>query len=66
MEELKRVLYRMSGGDDRYEEVRGLGVTAGKHFVWNEQPQPYDDFYIVMYQLWLRRHTVRYAHREVA
>lgn len=66
VEELKRVLYRTCGGDDRYGEVRGLGVTAGKHFVWNEQPQPYDAFHMLMYQLWLRRHTIRYARREVA
>lgn len=41
-------------------------VVASKHFVWNEKPQPYDAFHMVMYQLWLRRHTIRYAEREWA
>ncbi|KAJ0102637.1 hypothetical protein Patl1_06461 [Pistacia atlantica] len=62
---LKRVLHRTCG-DEKYEEVRRLCVTAGLHFVWNEEPQPYDAFHMVIYQLWLRRHTIRYARREVA
>lgn len=60
--ELKGVLGRTYG--DRHEQMRGLGVTASQHFVWNELPQPLDSFHTVMYQLWLRRHTIRYVQRE--
>ncbi|GFY82160.1 hypothetical protein Acr_02g0004000 [Actinidia rufa] len=60
--ELKRVLSGI--GDERYERIRGLGVAAAQHFVWKATPQPYDAFYMVMYQLWLRRHAIRYARRE--
>ncbi|XP_060185100.1 probable glycosyltransferase At5g03795 [Lycium barbarum] len=49
---------------DRYEKMRGLCVAAAHHMVWNAEPQPYDAFYMVMYQLWLRRHTIRYTRRE--
>lgn len=60
--ELKRVLSGIGG--EEYERMKGLGVTAGQHFVWNEVPEPFDAFHMVMYQLWLRRHTTRYARRE--
>ncbi|KAK9283263.1 hypothetical protein L1049_011499 [Liquidambar formosana] len=61
-EELKGVLRRTCG--DKYERMRALGVTASQHFVWNASPQSYDAFHTVLYQLWLRRHTIRYARRE--
>lgn len=57
--ELKRALGDTGG--KRYEQMKGLGVKASQHFVWNELPQPLDSFHTVMYQLWLRRHTIRYA-----
>lgn len=60
---LKAVLGGIS--EDRYERMRELGVTASRHLVWNAAPQPYDAFHMVMYQLWLRRHTIRYARREL-
>lgn len=63
--ELKRVLHRTCK-DNGCEGMRGLSVVASRHFVWNETPQPYDSFHMVMYQLWLRRHTIRYARRELA
>ncbi|KAF7831028.1 putative glycosyltransferase [Senna tora] len=49
---------------DRHEYVRGLGVAASRHFLWDEESQPFDAFNTVMYQLWLRRHTIRYARAE--
>ena len=61
-EELKRVLNRTY--EDRHEQMKRLGVKASQHFVWDELPQPFDSFHTVMYQLWLRRHTIRYARRE--
>ncbi|XP_027333913.1 probable glycosyltransferase At5g03795 [Abrus precatorius] len=45
----------------RHERIKGLGVVASKHFQWNHPPLPFDAFNTIMYQLWLRRHTVRYA-----
>lgn len=53
-------------GEERYLLMRELGMAASKHLVWNAEPQPQnaDAFHMVMYQLWLRRHTIRYARRE--
>ncbi|KAJ7964579.1 Exostosin-like [Quillaja saponaria] len=62
VKEVKRVLDRT--WRERYEEMRGLGVVASKHFEWHEQSQPFDSFQTVMYELWLRRHTIRYVRRE--
>ncbi|XP_071929984.1 probable glycosyltransferase At5g03795 [Coffea arabica] len=62
---LKRLKAVLNGvGGDRYQQMRELGVAASRHLVWNLEPQPYDAFHMVMYQLWLRRHTIRYARRE--
>uniref|UniRef100_A0A2P2IVF1 Exostosin GT47 domain-containing protein n=1 Tax=Rhizophora mucronata TaxID=61149 RepID=A0A2P2IVF1_RHIMU len=55
--ELKSVL----GKDGTRERKREFGVRASQHFTWNQAPKPYDAFHMVMYQLWLRRHTIRYA-----
>jgi folylpolyglutamate synthase len=63
VKEVKRVLDRTCK-DDECAGRRRLGVVASQHFVWNHMPQPYDSFYMVMYQLWLRRHAIRYARRE--
>ncbi|XP_059307348.1 probable glycosyltransferase At3g07620 [Lycium ferocissimum] len=49
---------------DRYEKMRGLCVAAAHHMAWNAEPQAYDAFYMVMYQLWMRRHTIRYTRRQ--
>ncbi|KAF3787134.1 putative glycosyltransferase [Nymphaea thermarum] len=48
---------------DSYKTMRDLGRQASVHFRWNFIPQPYDAFHTVMYQLWRRRHVVRYARR---
>ncbi|XP_074308210.1 putative glycosyltransferase At5g20260 [Silene latifolia] len=65
-EELKLVLKRACeeeiGG---YEKKRGMGIAASRHMMWNSEemsvPEPYDAFEMVMYQLWLRRHAIRYS-----
>jgi hypothetical protein len=62
VKELKRVLGRTYG--DRHQQMSKLGVKASQHFVWNEVPQPLDSFHTLMYQLYLRRHTIRYPRRE--
>lgn len=60
--ELKHVLERTC--KDGYERMRGLGMKSSQHWVWNESPQPYDAFHTVLFQLWSRRHAIRYARRE--
>nr|XP_016476946.1 PREDICTED: probable glycosyltransferase At3g07620 [Nicotiana tabacum] len=50
----------------RYERMREFSVAATHHMVWSAEPQPHDAFHMVMYQLWMRRHTIRYARREDA
>lgn len=49
---------------DRGDLMKGLGVAASQHFVWNPKPEPLDSFHTVMYQLWLRRHAIRYTRAE--
>ncbi|CAO2817138.1 unnamed protein product [Amaranthus hypochondriacus] len=45
-----------------YRKMKRLGVEAVHHFLWNESsPQPYDAFHMLMYQLWIRRHAIKYA-----
>lgn len=51
--------------EERYKEMREMSVAASRHLVWNlEEAQPCDAFYMVVYQLWLRRHVIRYSRRE--
>lgn len=38
---------------------KGL-IEVQKHFQWNSPPIPYDAFHMVMYDLWLRHHVIRY------
>lgn len=59
---MKLVLSEIS--EDKYERMKESGVFASRNLVWNEVPEPYDAFYMVIYQLWLRRHTIRYTRRE--
>ncbi|WVY92765.1 hypothetical protein V8G54_031853 [Vigna mungo] len=35
-------------------------VKIQKHFNWNTPPVRLDAFHMVMYELWLRRHLIRY------
>ncbi|XP_073292812.1 probable glycosyltransferase At3g07620 [Primulina huaijiensis] len=63
-ERMKSVLNGVS--EEKYMEMRELGVAASKHLVWNLEPQTMDAFHMVMYQLWLRRHVIRYARRDFA
>lgn len=44
----------------RQENMKRLCVEGSKHLQWNRPPKPLDAFNTIMYQLWLRRHTVRY------
>ncbi|CAJ2653243.1 unnamed protein product [Trifolium pratense] len=53
--DVKNVTWR-----ERHQNMRRLGVVARKHLRWNRPSLPFDAFNTVMFQLWLRRHTVRY------
>ncbi|CAN4126831.1 unnamed protein product [Withania somnifera] len=61
-EGLKAVLSGVT--TEKYERMTELCVAAAHHMVWNVEPQPFDAFHMVIYQLWLRRHTIRYTRRE--
>lgn len=50
--------------EDKYERMKESGAIASRNLVWNAAREPYDAFNMVMYQLWLRRHTIRYTRRE--
>ncbi|XP_058099413.1 probable glycosyltransferase At5g03795 [Magnolia sinica] len=58
---VKHVLERTCG--ETYETMKELGKMASVHFMWNSSDR-YDAFHTLMYQLWMRRHTVRYARRD--
>lgn len=57
--EVRRAMNRTCG--ETYERMRAAGGIASIHFMWSAGPRPFDLFHTVMYQLWLRRHTIRYA-----
>ncbi|KAK4756746.1 hypothetical protein SAY87_006873 [Trapa incisa] len=59
--ELKQALGSVN--EDLYRKMQGVCMTASRHFMWNKPAQPFDSFHLLMYQLWLRRHTIRYARR---
>ncbi|CAK9323793.1 unnamed protein product [Citrullus colocynthis] len=58
---VKKVLRRVD--EESLARMKRLGAAAAQHFLWNSPPQPLDAFNTVAYQLWLRRHAVRYAER---
>lgn len=35
-------------------------IKVQKHYFWNTPPVRYDAFHMVMYELWLRRHVIKY------
>ncbi|KAG9445204.1 hypothetical protein H6P81_016544 [Aristolochia fimbriata] len=54
---LKRILQQVSL--EEYERLQRNVLKVRKHFRWNPFPVDYDAFYMVMYELWLRRNVVR-------
>nr|GMC94043.1 probable glycosyltransferase At5g03795 isoform X2 [Ipomoea batatas] len=54
---LKKILVGIS--DDRYTKLQSNVMKVRKHFQWQICPVDYDAFYMVMYELWLRRSSVR-------
>lgn len=45
---------------EEYVEMQKNVMQVRQHFQWHAQPQLYDAFYMVMYELWLRRHVARF------
>ncbi|KAK1434981.1 hypothetical protein QVD17_00736 [Tagetes erecta] len=54
---LQRIL--MSLSTDEYASMHKNVLEVRKHFRWHVNPVDYDAFYMVMYELWLRRSSIR-------
>ncbi|XP_077226227.1 putative glycosyltransferase At5g03795 [Tasmannia lanceolata] len=54
---LKKILHGISLAE--YKNLERNVMKMRKHFQWNLSPVDYDAFYMVMYELWLRRSVVR-------
>lgn len=54
---LKKTLEAISM--EEYMILRNNVLEVRKHFHWNNSPLDYDAFYMVMYELWLRRSCLR-------
>ena len=54
---LKQILQEVSPA--RYKKLQKNVMSIRKHFQWNSPPREYDAFYMVMYELWTRRHVLR-------
>ncbi|XVF06611.1 hypothetical protein REPUB_Repub06bG0064200 [Reevesia pubescens] len=54
---LKNILQRIRL--EEYSLLQSNTLKVRKHFQWNDPPIDYDAFYMTMYELWLRRNSVR-------
>ncbi|XP_042473646.1 probable glycosyltransferase At5g03795 [Zingiber officinale] len=45
---------------EKFVDLHNHLVEAQKHFEWHSPPIPYDAFHMVMYELWLRHHVIKY------
>lgn len=54
---LKKILEAVSTED--YSILQNNVLKVRKHFQWNLSPVDHDAFYFVMYELWLRRSSLR-------
>lgn len=50
---LKRILHSISS--EEYRRLHKNLLKVRKHFLWHLVPKKFDAFYMVMYELWLRR-----------
>lgn len=55
---LKNVLNGIS--NDKYLKLHSNVLKVRKHFKWHSNPVDFDAFYMVMYELWLRRSSIRF------
>ncbi|KAM7529377.1 hypothetical protein LguiB_032787 [Lonicera macranthoides] len=56
--QLKQILKGISNSE--FVALHNNLVKVQKHFQWNSPPVKYDAFHMVMYDLWLRRHVIKY------
>ncbi|QCD90731.1 glucuronyl/N-acetylglucosaminyl transferase EXT1 [Vigna unguiculata] len=56
--QLKQILKNIS--DAEFVALHYNLVKVQKHFQWNSPPIRFDAFHMVMYDLWLRHHTIKY------
>eukprot|EP00268_Persea_americana_P013281 TRINITY_DN1578_c0_g1_i2.p1 TRINITY_DN1578_c0_g1~~TRINITY_DN1578_c0_g1_i2.p1 ORF type:complete len:426 (-),score=44.94 TRINITY_DN1578_c0_g1_i2:503-1780(-) len=56
--QLKSILKAVS--DDEFIALHKRLVEVQKHFVWHSPPIKFDAFHMVMYDLWLRHHVIKY------
>ena len=54
---LKEILKAISA--DEYLRLQSNVLKVRKHFQWHLSPSDYDAFYMVLYELWLRRSPLR-------
>lgn len=54
---LKKIL--QDATDDEYLKLRENVLKVREHFQWHLPPVDYDAFYMVMYELWIRRSSLR-------
>lgn len=47
----------------KYRQMQYLGHQASKHLEWNNPPVAYDAFHMTLVELWVRRHSIKYARR---
>ncbi|XP_076897427.1 putative glycosyltransferase At5g03795 [Bidens hawaiensis] len=55
---LKKILNKIVDSDE-YMKLHKNVVKVQKHFQWHEVPVDFDTFYMVMYELWVRRSSIR-------
>lgn len=55
---LKKILKGIVDSDE-YIKLQKNVVKVQNHFQWHKKPMDFDTFYMVMYELWLRRSSIR-------
>ncbi|KAI3721900.1 hypothetical protein L2E82_32919 [Cichorium intybus] len=55
---LKRILMEIVDSDE-YLKLQKNVLKVQNHFQWHRKPVDFDTFYMVMYELWVRRSTIR-------
>nr|GMD49263.1 probable glycosyltransferase At5g03795 [Ipomoea batatas] len=56
--ELKQILKNIT--QEEFVSLHNNLVKVQKHFQWNSPPIKLDAFHMVMYELWLRHHMIKY------
>ncbi|KAL8047055.1 hypothetical protein ABFX02_08G213600 [Erythranthe guttata] len=56
--QLKQILKNIT--QDEFVTLHNNLVKVQKHFQWNTPPVSHDAFHMIMYELWLRHHMVKY------